>query len=145
MYLSFFLLHTWGGERTRLTWWVRRAYIQSMQPYPPSDWSKPPTAQRAKQRKVNISPAAAAALDKLKQSLEEWPAWLESTTTSVMIEYLCWLFDNSERRYRGFHPETRRGRPAGPNQSDNFRPANVRKAAGLSKADAALGPELPGG
>ena len=123
---------------------VSRDYIHAMEQYPPSDWTPPAKAgKRDVSRKLNISPAAGAALAELRQKLEDWPAWVHSTSGSVMIEYLVWLFENSERRYRGFHPETKRGRPTSVNFIENFRPAAQRKAAGLSRTEARLGPKPP--
>lgn len=118
-----------------------------MEQYPPKDWTTPKAKRekRGKREKLNLSSPASDAFDELRRHLAEHSAWLESTTASVLIEFLCWHYHRTKAGFKGFRPATRRGRPAGPNETDNFRPANVRKAAGLSKADAMLGPELPDG
>ncbi len=99
-------------------------------------------------RSIRVSPPAQAALDELKQSLDGQPHWIHSTTTSVMIEFLCWFRKQARSMgeipgYKGFRPKTRVGRPIDRNVYENLRPADMRKAAGLSKTEARLGPKPP--
>ncbi len=127
-------------------------YTQPMEQYPPQDWTTP-TARRTERakparRKLKLSKEATDALDEMRAHLDKHSAWLESTTGSVIFEFLCWHYHQSRSMgespgFKGFRPKTRRGRPAGPNHMENFRPAHARKAAGLSKTEARLGPKPP--
>lgn len=74
-----------------------------------------------------LSEAAARALYDLKVELVAWPAWVESVTSSTVIELLTWWWKEThaegktEIKATDFRPKTRRGRKAGPNQLKNAR------------------------
>ncbi len=101
-------------------------------------------------RSQKLSPAAAKCLAELKNELDLWPGWHQSLSTSVVIELLCWYWTEVRREGktevspRTFRPQTRRaGHQAGMNVYQNVRSSNMRKAAGLSKTEARLGPKPP--
>lgn len=130
-----------------MTMSLRGTTILAME-YPPSD--RTPPAKRAPREKLNLAKAASGALDRLRNHLSDHPGWVHSTTASVMIEFLCWHYGQERSMggsvgFKGFRPQTKRGRPAGVNVYENFRPADQRKAAGLSKTDVRIGQEPPKG
>ena len=74
---------------------------------------------------IRVSPPAAEALVEFREHVKDHPAWLETTSYSVLIEFLV------EHALRGvsmtkFKAKTRRGRPPGFFQHDNARPARFR-------------------
>jgi hypothetical protein len=79
-----------------------------------------------------LSEPAARLLHEFKAELEEWPAYLETVTSSSAIELLVWWWRQTRQERKtqisplDHRPETRRGRKAGQNQIANARPAKMR-------------------
>lgn len=113
-----------------------------MKQHTPSEVSPPA------RRKLKLSKEATDALDAMRDHLEKHPGWLESTTGSVIFEFLCWHYHQSRSMgespgFKGFSPKTRRGRPAGMNFVHNARASLMRKAAGLTITEARVGQKPP--
>lgn len=78
-------------------------------------------------RQHRLSEAAAEALHKFKAELNAWPAYLESLSTSVVVELLTWFWREVHREGTTevnplkFRPRTKVGRKAGSNQYKNLR------------------------
>lgn len=109
--------------------------------------AKRQAAQEWRGDRIYISGEARGLLEFLKQHMREHPAWLGHVSNSTIIEFLAeyWL-SKGELSMTKFKARTRRpGRPVGVNVYENFRAANVRKAAGLSKTDVRVGQKPPGG
>jgi hypothetical protein len=94
-----------------------------------------------KRHHLNISTLAGEALTEVKQLLESHPGFLHTATSSVVIEFLCAHYVEGVALTK-FKPKTKWGRPAGMNVYENMRPSHVRQAAGLTKNEARIGPEL---
>lgn len=96
---------------------------------------------------VYLSGEAQVALGLAGETLISHPAWMAAMSNSTLVEFLCsyWL-SQGKLAITDFRARTRpRGRPATHFAIDNLRPSHVRKAAGLTKDDATLGPKLDGG
>ena len=95
------------------------------------------------QTHLRVSIPASQAFAKVKRLLADHPAFPHDVTASIVVEFLCAHFLDEVTMLK-FRPQTVRGRPRGRFYEDNARPSNVRKAAGLTKTEAALGPKRDG-
>ncbi len=95
---------------------------------------------------VYLSGEAQVALGLAGETLISHPAWMAAMSNSTLVEFLSayWL-SQGKLRITDFRACTRpRGRPRGRFYEDNARPSDVRKAAGLTKTEATIGPERDG-
>jgi len=76
-------------------------------------------------KSIRLSEPAAQALARLREHLDQHPAWVETTSASTIIEFVVEHFLEGVG-LTDFRAKTKRGRPSEGNQIANARPVNHR-------------------